>query len=185
MRRADSLEKNPEAGKNWGQEEKGMTEDEMVGWHHWFNDMGLERLQQLVMDTGAWNAMVHGVTKNQTWLSEWTELSVISFPFFFKTTVFWNIRGCIFLLFLAMLHGTWDLSSPSRNGTWTPALERWSLNHWTAGWCMCAQLNIWTAVINILGLDNDGPESFTRCFVQPNYCCFTRCYASSTKSVKV
>ena len=88
MRRADSLEKNPEAGKNWGQEEKGMTEDEMVGWHHGFNDMGLERLQQLVMDTGAWNAMVHGVTKNQTWLSEWTELSVISFPFFFKTTVF-------------------------------------------------------------------------------------------------
>ena len=27
--------KDPDAGKNWGQEEKGMTEDEMVGWHHW------------------------------------------------------------------------------------------------------------------------------------------------------
>ena len=26
--------KNPDAGRNWGQEEKGMTEDEMVGWHH-------------------------------------------------------------------------------------------------------------------------------------------------------
>ena len=29
--------KDPDAGKDWGQEEKGMTEDEMVGWHHWFN----------------------------------------------------------------------------------------------------------------------------------------------------
>jgi len=29
--------KDPHAGKDWGQEEKGMTEDEMVGWHHWLN----------------------------------------------------------------------------------------------------------------------------------------------------
>ena len=29
--------KDPNAGKDWGQEEKGMTEDEMVGWHHWLN----------------------------------------------------------------------------------------------------------------------------------------------------
>ena len=29
--------KDPDAGKDWGQEEKGITEDEMVGWHHWFN----------------------------------------------------------------------------------------------------------------------------------------------------
>ena len=32
--------KDPDAGKDWGQEEKGMTEDEMVGWHHWFNGRG-------------------------------------------------------------------------------------------------------------------------------------------------
>ena len=29
--------KDPDAGKDWGQEEKGTTEDEMVGWHHWLN----------------------------------------------------------------------------------------------------------------------------------------------------
>ena len=29
------IEKDPDAGKDWGQEEKGMTEDEMVGWYHW------------------------------------------------------------------------------------------------------------------------------------------------------
>ena len=34
MQRADSLEKDPNAGTDWGQEEKGMTEDEMAGWHH-------------------------------------------------------------------------------------------------------------------------------------------------------
>ena len=32
--------KDPDAGKHWGQEEKGMTEDEMVGWHHWLNGHG-------------------------------------------------------------------------------------------------------------------------------------------------
>ena len=34
MRRVDSLEKNSDAGRDWGQEEKGTTEDEMAGWHH-------------------------------------------------------------------------------------------------------------------------------------------------------
>ena len=37
MRRADIFGKHPDAGKDWRQEEKGMTEDEMVGWHHWHN----------------------------------------------------------------------------------------------------------------------------------------------------
>ena len=34
MRRVDSLEKDSDAGRDWGQEEKGMREDEMAGWHH-------------------------------------------------------------------------------------------------------------------------------------------------------
>ena len=37
MWRTDSLEKDPDAGKDWRQEEKGMIEDEMVGWHHQLN----------------------------------------------------------------------------------------------------------------------------------------------------
>ena len=36
MRRVDSVEKT-DAGRDWGREEKGMTEDEMAGWHHQFN----------------------------------------------------------------------------------------------------------------------------------------------------
>ena len=34
--------KDPDAGKDWGQEEKGMAEDEMVGWHHWLSGHGSE-----------------------------------------------------------------------------------------------------------------------------------------------
>ena len=34
LRRVDSLEKDSDAGRDWGQEEKGTTEDEMAGWHH-------------------------------------------------------------------------------------------------------------------------------------------------------
>ena len=35
--------KDPDAGKDWGQEGKGMTEDEMVGWHHWLNEHDFEQ----------------------------------------------------------------------------------------------------------------------------------------------
>ena len=37
MWRVDSLEKDSDAGRDWGREEKGMTEDEMAGWHHWLD----------------------------------------------------------------------------------------------------------------------------------------------------
>ena len=37
------LRKHPDAGNDWGQEEKGTTEDEMVGWHHWLNEHEFEQ----------------------------------------------------------------------------------------------------------------------------------------------
>ena len=37
IQRADSMEKDPDAGRDWGQGEKGTTEDEMAGWHHWLH----------------------------------------------------------------------------------------------------------------------------------------------------
>ena len=39
-------------------------------------DMGLGRLQQLVMDTEVWRGVFHGVAKSWTWLSNWTELII-------------------------------------------------------------------------------------------------------------
>ena len=38
-------EKDPDAGKEWGQEKKGTAEDKMVGWHHWLNEHELEQTQ--------------------------------------------------------------------------------------------------------------------------------------------
>ena len=71
--------KDPDTGKDWKQEEKGMTEDEIIGRHHWVNGHEFEQAptaSKMVKDREAWRAAVHGVANSQTQLSDWTTMTV-------------------------------------------------------------------------------------------------------------
>ena len=58
--------KDPDVGKDWGQEEKGIAEDEMVGEHHQLNGHESEQTPGESEGQGAWCAAVHGVAKSCT-----------------------------------------------------------------------------------------------------------------------
>ena len=66
--------KDPDSGRDWEYEEKGITEDETAGWHHRLDGHGFGWLRELVMDREAWPAVVRGV--GHDWVTElsWPEL---------------------------------------------------------------------------------------------------------------
>ena len=75
--------KDLDAGKDWGQEEKGLTEDERVGWHHQFD--GHESEQALWVGDGqgglaCYSAWGHKESDTTDWLN-WTELSILALRF--------------------------------------------------------------------------------------------------------
>ena len=96
--------KDPDAGEDWGQEKKGITEDEMVGWHHRFDEHGFGWTpgvgdgQGSVACCGLWGRKESDMTE---WLN-WTELNNINMfrtykakDIFFSTLLF---HPCIFLI---------------------------------------------------------------------------------------
>ena len=76
MWRADSLAKTLMLGKIEGRGRRGRQRMRRLDGINDSMDMGLGRLQELVMDREAWRAVVHRVTKSQTWLSDWGTTTV-------------------------------------------------------------------------------------------------------------
>ena len=66
--------KDANAGKDWRKAEKGMTEDQMVGWHHWLNGHESEQTLGAGDGQGSLACCSPWGCKNWTWLSDWTEL---------------------------------------------------------------------------------------------------------------
>ena len=68
--------KDPDAGIDWGQEEKRMTEDEMVGWHHWLNGHVLEQAPRVDDGQGSlaccnqWGGKVLDMTEQLNWTEQ-------------------------------------------------------------------------------------------------------------------
>ena len=93
MQTANSLEKDHDAGKDWGQEEKGVTEDKMVRWHHQLNE---HEFEQASGDSEghareAWHTALHGVTNSGTQPSE-RQHNMGS-----NNSQFWNFSNCLLI----------------------------------------------------------------------------------------
>ena len=94
--------KDSDTGRDWGQEEKGTTEDEMAGWYHWLDGHQFEWTPGVGDGQGGLVCAIHGVTKSRTWLSDvrlakWAKLSFACLTGFVRSGNVSRLSSVVFL----------------------------------------------------------------------------------------
>ena len=138
--------KDSDAGRDWGQEEKGMTEDEMAGWHHWLDGCEFEWTpgdgdgQGGLVCCDSWGHRELDRTERLNWRLSWTNKKLLRYLllfFFFSASLShvqlfatpWTTAHCEILQVRILECVAFPFSRGSfqpRDQTWSPALQAYS-----------------------------------------------------------